>query len=120
LTGRVYTPSALTRLFVSADQVITAAGALTLAHGLGVAPRLCTFGLVCVTAEAGYAVNDVIEFDVPGAAAAAPSFSYWLDSTNINIRFNTSVSTFDLNHKTTGAASNLTNANWRLRVRAFA
>lgn len=109
-----------TKEYVSPEQVITAGGALTLAHGLGVVPKLWQRQLVCKVAEAGYSVGDVA--DVSGTQDAAASYGVTVspDATNFNCRYGNAAATFFLVHKTTGAVTNLTNANWRFVVRAWA
>lgn len=107
--------------FQSAQQVITAAGSLTLGHGLSRTPVLVLPYLVCQTAEHGYAIGDVV--------AANPHFtgynaSYGLsivpDATNINVRYGSPAATFRMISKDLGALVDFTNANWKLIVRAFA
>ena len=109
-----------TKEYVSPEQVITAAGSLTLAHGLGVTPKLWQRQLVCKVAEAGYSVGDVS--DVSGTQEAGTSYGVTVtpDATNLVCRYGNTGTTFFLIHKTTGVASSLTNANWRLIVRAWA
>jgi hypothetical protein len=121
LTGRVYTPSALTREFTSAEQSITAAGALTIAHGLGARPKLCRLFIRCATAEGGYAIGDEVEVDINAPNSGAnQGQAVWLDATNANVRFSTAASTLVIAHKTTGGMTAITNANWRLLVRCWA
>lgn len=107
----------LQKFYESTQQVITSAGGLTLPHGLGVEPKNFFFYLVNVTAQAGF---------TPGEKAmVTPSNSnretsiFW-DATNIGIRFDSNTSVFYLAEKNTGASVALTNANWRLVVRAWA
>lgn len=96
--------------FVSADQTITLAGALTLAHGLGVAPRVVQALLVCVTAEAGYSAGDVITL-----ATRPPTIRP--DATNLNIRYSDAAIT--VNHSSTGVQTAITAANWKARFLAI-
>lgn len=98
-------------IFVSADQTITLAGSLTLAHGLGAAPRLWSVVFVCVTAELGYSIGDVVST----GSAQVPAI--WPDATNLNARYsNTAVS---IAHKTTGVLTAITSANWKARFLAL-
>lgn len=101
--------------YVSTEQTITPAGLLTLAHGLGVVPSMVAFQLSCQTAEGGYAIGDKpylpdSSFD-PMACRS--------DATNVYVRFNSGSPLFRLCNKTTGTPFNLTNASWRLIVRAY-
>ena len=96
--------------FVSANQTITLAGALTLAHGLGVAPRFPQVMLVCQTAEAGYSVGDVVTI-LFRSPTVRP------DATNLNIRYNDAAIT--VNHGSTGTQTSITSANWKARFIAI-
>lgn len=102
------------RHFESAQQTITAAGSLTIAHGLGKVPSMCGLILVCTTAELGYSVNDRAQTFL-GAADAAFNFGATVvaDATNLNVRFGSSNPTFVVHNKTTGATTQITNASWR-------
>lgn len=109
-----------TQSFTSSDQTITAAGSLTLAHGLSATPYNLAFYLICQTGEAGYSAGDVVMTGLNSNIASDRGFSAWVDSTNVNIRYSTAVQTLQVPHKTTGVATALTNANWKLRVKAWA
>ena len=120
-----YTPFAypLFRDYASPEQTITSAGLLTLAHLLGSVPKVVTAELVCKTAEFGYAVNDVIQINPSqssSSAADAFGISVIKDATNLKVRYGNSGTVFLALNATTGAGVNLTNANWRLVLRAFA
>lgn len=102
------------RHFESSQQTITAAGSLTIAHGLGKVPSMCGLILVCTTAELGYSVNDRAQTFL-GSADAAFNFGATVvaDATNLNVRFGSSNPTFVVHNKTTGATTQITNASWR-------
>lgn len=118
LTAKAYP---ITKEYVSSNQTITSAGLLTLAHSLGAAPKLIFLELVCVTAEDGYSINDVIMTGLNSSTSGDNRFtSVYEDATNIYIRFDNDADVFISANKGTGATVTLTNANWRLRVRAFA
>jgi hypothetical protein len=107
--------------YVSANQTITSAGLITLAHGLGLQPKLVLMELVCITAEAGFAVNDVIMMGPQSTTTAANRVNVFeYNATNINVRYSSNANCFVYADKTTGAPATLTNTSWRLRVRAFA
>ena len=107
--------------FISTEQTITSAGALTIPHGLAVSPILIQCRLICKTVDAGYAVDDEVIIDMPaGDAASNYGLSVVPDVTNINLRFGSQATAFLLTNKTTGAANSATNANWKLIVRAWA
>lgn len=107
-----------TKSFESTQQTITGNGALTLAHSLGVKPNLYLAFLVCVTGEAGYTAGDETIID-PSVSDPGSSRGISLvpDTTNVNVRYGSQQS---LIHKTSGAWTILTNANWKLVVRAWA
>jgi hypothetical protein len=104
--------------FTSSDQTITSAGPLTLAHGLGVVPKLLDFQLVCQTAEQGYSIADVT--GVRQLNGVNSGITYTIDATNVFLRYGSDGSVFQTLNKTSGAGVSLTNANWRLRVKAWA
>lgn len=106
------------RFFVSAPQSITSGGGLTIAHGLGVAPFFVAIEFVCETADAGYSPGDRLQRPSGGSGiGGGSSVEVWPDSTNINVRYGTA--SWSIAHKTTGAQTTLTLANWRAVMRAF-
>lgn len=107
------TVPAFTKSFVSSGQTITAAGALTLAHGLGTTPTLLAATLVNTTAELGYSIGDKFALFNSNVLSIVP------DATNLNIRFG-SVGPFAIPHKTTGVATTITNADWNIVFSAWA
>lgn len=112
---------ALTKYYDSGQQTITSAGALTLAHGLGVKPKLIQMTIVCQSAEAGYSVGDEIVITINQTGTAADRHtSVKLDATNITVRFSSTGAVFYTANASTGAAVGLTNASWKLVVRAWA
>lgn len=108
--------------YTSAQQTITAAGTLTLAHGLGGMPSLVQARLVCQTAELGYSVGDELiigSHTVENSNANIGGQSIVADATNLTIRYANNANTYNLLRKDTGGNANATNANWRLVVRAW-
>lgn len=79
------------RKFVSAEQTITAGGALTIAHGLGVKPEQVGFYLVCTIATGNWSVGDEIfirlDFEQSSASVTTFGFTCKRDATNLVIRF---------------------------------
>ena len=106
--------------FESAEQTITSAGSLTLAHGLGVEPKLVSVILVCQTAEFGYSVGDKVFVPWQESYTLNSGVSIVGDATNLNIRYGSYVNVFIVVHKTTGAATGITVANWKAIFRAWA
>ena len=99
-------------IFVSTGQTITLAGALTLAHGLGAAPRIYQLRMICQTAELGYSIGDILAYGaIHNIASIVP------DATNLNVRYNSAIWTVP--HKTTGVSTNITAANWKVRFQAL-
>lgn len=110
---------AFTKSYTSAAQTITAAGALTLAHSLGGMPALVQVRLKCTSGEHGYSINDEVIFN-SGDQNAGRGCSIVPDATNLNIRYGSAAQTFNVNHKTTGASSAITNASWQAIFKAWA
>lgn len=108
--------------FQSANQTITAGGALTIAHGLGRQPINYLPFLVCLTGEFGYTAGQEIAttWNSDGADANGMHANCVPDATNLNIRYGNSSTTFTAVNFGTGAQQSLTNANWAFIVRAWA
>lgn len=108
--------------FVSTQQTITSAGALTIAHGLGVVPKLVTIELVCTTADAGYSVNDIVPIGIMSAPSGSGdrNLAMVIDATNINVRFASSANAFLVLNFGTGVGVGLVNTSWRVVFRAYA
>lgn len=108
----------LTKSFTSSDQTMTLAGGLTLAHGMGIVPKLVNLQAVCQTAEGNYATSDVV-YDVGASITGNVGVAVYADATNVYCRVG-STNFANMINKTTGASFVPTLANWKLRVRAFA
>lgn len=107
--------------YVSSNQTITSGGLLTLAHSLGAVPKSFTFELECATAEAGFSVGEDIVISINSTAVGDNRFTaVYMDATNVYVRYSNAAQVFTYANKATGAALQLTNTSWRLRVRAFA
>lgn len=103
------------RAFVSTPQTITSGGALTIAHGLGATPNQVFVRLKCLTAEAGYAINDETPYNVSKAdqnATGNHDHSIVCDGTNVSVRFGSATNVYGVAHKTTGGQALLSNSNW--------
>lgn len=124
LAGRVSVLESIgkpfTKEYVSAEQIITGGGALTLNHGLGVVPKLWARYLVCKTAEHGYSVGDVIDVTHTQDAGTYYGVSIVPDAINLVCRYAASGPVFFILHKDSGGTINITATNWRLIVRAWA
>ena len=124
-SGSGSTPSWATPVFtaqyVSSNQTITSAGLLTLAHSLGAVPKAILLELECATVEGGFSVGDDIIIGVNHSTAGDNRFTaVYVDATNVYVRYSNAANVFTYANKATGAALQLTNGSWRLRVRAFA
>lgn len=110
----------VTGIYESTAQTITAAALLTLAHGLGVEPKIISYTLECTTADNGYSIGDRIEADFNQSTSAISVFHLpRKDATNIYIRFGNNAVSFSGQNKATGVAVNLTNGSWALYVTAM-
>ena len=113
-----------TKSYTSPEQTITAAGALTLAHGLGAMPSLIQPRLICKVAEGGYSVGDELLINFTQHINTSTNYIYGVsivpDASNLNIRYDNNGRIMFTVNKTTGAAFGITNANWKLVVRAWA
>lgn len=115
--------SVISKKYSSGNQTITAAGLLTLAHGLGVKPKLLQACLVCVVADIGFLVNDEVALNMcdNGGGAAGTGQDITCDETNVYVRFGGAAASYKLLNKTTGAFIAITaNTSWRLKIEAWA
>lgn len=108
-------------VFQSSDQSITLGGGLTIAHGLGAAPKQVWSALVNQTAEAGYSPGEVVFFTSIAGGLARSNNSYGgtaitVDTTNIYPRFCSEG--YTVVNKTTGVISAIIIANWKMRFYA--
>lgn len=110
----------LTEKFTSADQVITSAGTLTLAHGLAAVPIVIVVQLICQVAEGGYSINDVLFHSTSSQSAGTEGIQITIDATNLTIIYGSNATVFDILNKGTGVSFDATNASWQLRVSAYA
>ena len=109
-----------TKEYVSPEQAIAVGGALSLSHGLGEPPKFWQRYLICKVAEAGYSVGEIIDVAGTQDASVAYGVSIVPNASTLECRYGNASSAFFALNKSTGATSNLTNANWRLIVRAWA
>jgi hypothetical protein len=107
----------LTVGFISADQTVTAGtNLITVAHSLGVVPKLQQVVMKCITAEFGYAIGD--EVPVPYVDdAGSSSISNAANSTTLYFLSNVVPR---VRNKSTGAVVTPTAANWKFVLKAFA
>jgi hypothetical protein len=108
--------------FVSADQTITAAGALTLAHGLGRAPLFVQVALICQSSELGYTTGMVVPY--PVGQRSTTSFNTYgvtvvTDSTNLSVRYGSISQVFSIMDFSNGDGANIDPTKWKVRFYAF-
>lgn len=118
-----WTNTILSESFTSSEQTITAAGPLTLAHGLASTPYLIMPYIICKTSEFGYSIGDEVLINPAGndpASASSRGLSVVPDGTNVNIRYGVHPSVIGILDKTTGSSTSITPANWKLIIRAWA
>lgn len=125
LSGKTITlPAALTtavsKSFQSSQQTITAGGSLSLAHGLAVVPKIVMATLVCTTAELGYSLNDEVIVGHGPQDVVDTGIAVTITSSNIGVKFGAAAGSMRVLNKSTGANAGITNANWRLVIRAYA
>lgn len=114
-----------TTSFTSSDQTITSTGTLTLAHGLGSEPFNVALFLVCQSSDLGYSSGDVVS--VPSGATDGVDHPIGctarFDAANVYIQYGASNPVFYLNRLSggggAGTTGGATNANWKLRVKAW-
>lgn len=106
--------------YESPAQTITAAGSLTLTHGLSGEPNEIDLYLECATDNSGYTAGDrVLLSGVPigsSSSASNQGVAVVADATEINIRYGSAGNTFQLLNFTNGTLFNITNSQWRLVI----
>lgn len=108
--------------YESTAQTITAGGSLSLAHGLGAAPKNIWMKAVCQTGEFNWSAGDEYFMDTNtqtiGANGAGASVQ--VNATNLLIRFGDHATLMpQYIDKTTGASANHTIANWKIKFGAW-
>jgi hypothetical protein len=90
---------------VDTFDALKSTGVTQAAHGLGRMPTVIHCFLVCVTGEQGYAAGDrILPID--------DNFTLFADSVNVGL--SVASSSWQVNHKTTGARASTTAARWRI------
>jgi hypothetical protein len=111
--------NALTGLTITSSQVtpLPAAGTLmSYTHGLGVAPASAEFEIVCLTAENGYSIGDVVYPYMQASGTNYSPFSVKKNATVVSVVSGVSAP-FTINHATTGGPVAPTSANWAYRFK---
>jgi hypothetical protein len=86
-----------------------------------VQPSIVTYLFHCITAEGSYLIGDEVQVSSKSnsGGVAGQGLQALMNSTNINIYYGTGTPIFNLITKGGGAEFNLTNANWKLILRAY-
>ncbi|MFL1527824.1 hypothetical protein [Pseudomonas sp. O230] len=103
LTGRVTTLENIgkpfTKEYISPQQTIVGLGGITLAHGLGVKPKIVKVYLVCTIATGNWAVGDEtfyqLDYEQANASLVIFGFVCKRDATNLIVRFGTGIFLLD-------------------------
>lgn len=111
-----------TKSYTSAEQTVTSAGLLTLAHGLGAAPAFIQLFIKITGTVTGFTTGDVVSINpgFTGDAAGNRGTSVVSNATNILVRFGSSTAAFSLMRHDTGDFTNATNTEIKLIVKAWA
>lgn len=124
---RAVTPAGLAaalkirKAYTSSLQVITTAGQLTLAHGLGAIPAIVQAQLVCQVAGFGYSVGDVVCVDLTGSAGNSTGMSVVATASSLVVRYGSHPGgAFYIIDAATGAGYTANNSSWKVRILAFA
>lgn len=120
LLNPVTYPVMFTKSYNSPQQTITIGGGLTLAHELGVIPKLIQIKLVCTFVDLSYAINDVVFINPAGDTETSRGVAISFDNTNLYIRYGSSVNTFSVLNKSSGAVGTITNSSWEMIVSVWA
>jgi hypothetical protein len=111
---------ALTLGFTSANQAVPTATntAYTVAHTLGVVPKIVRLVAVCTTAASGYSIGDETEVLLNSSTNGNLQSFYWASASTVGWY---SASAMIITDRATGASVSLiSNANFALKVYAFA
>ena len=99
----------------ASEQTITNGALVSVAHGLSTTPNEVLGYLICKTAELGFSISDRVALPVFEDATDYGIQLTW-DSTNIS--FTTGADGVRLMNKSTGVIAAITNASWRVVLRA--
>ncbi len=109
--------------YAPANQTITASSVLTLAHGLGAAPKLVRVGIICISASDGYSINDIIwdkdSYSVQDdSGGPLLNYGYTVSSNTVNIYIAQS-SRIGIISRTTKSTVSVTLANWKYIIKVW-
>jgi hypothetical protein len=107
---------------VSGQYPITPGSQATYNHNLNVVPFLVEFSFVCLTAEGGWSVGDVVHRGNWYQNSSGSDISvgiFWYGETTTQVTFGLGSSALLLPNKTTGLRFTATAANWRFVARVI-
>ena len=111
----------LSKSFTSSNQSIptTASQAFTVAHGMGITPKILRLVAVCLTATAGWTVGAEGEVLINGTSNGnIQSFGLFADATNVYYDSGSAIIT--INFSSGDYVNILNNSNFALKIYAFA
>jgi len=108
-----------TEKFLSSAQTITAAGTITVAHGLSQKPLFFGAYIKCTSSEYGWSTGDERECFGIEDSANNRGIDMWADATNIYIQVGLGGMTILRRTGTTGQSVAITTSNWQLYAWAF-
>ncbi len=117
--------NAFSKSYTSSAQTITAAGLLTLAHGLGVKPKLVIARLTCTSTDLAWSAGDTVEIGSGVASSENQNRGHaiYTDTTNINVRFASGTPVYQIPQKSGGSVGNtgdIDPTKWTVTFIAFA
>lgn len=117
--GVLLAPAVTPSVFTSAQQTITSAGELQIAHSLSATPDNVQLYLVNVTAQGGYAPGSTVYLGPAYGGANTQGTAVTADATNIGIRYGSEASNaFVVMDFSNGNLLNATNGSWKLVIKA--
>jgi len=108
------------KAYMSTGVVITAAGTVTLTHGLGDTPSLVFAKLINTSTEGGYSANDEVAVSFTTVLSGQNTgVAIVPTTTTLVLRYGNTANTFYILDKGTGASLAIDNTKWLLKVNAF-
>ena len=108
--------------FTSADQTITAGGALTIAHGLGAIPSYVKAFHRATGSDIGFTIGQIVttQMQMSSMTAEGKGCSIRVDATNLYIRFGSAGNPFNHTNGGTGVSNDMTNSKWKIFFQVYA
>lgn len=116
----VWRTPVISRMFESAEIAVTPLSSVTVAHGLGIVPKLVDYILICKSTELGYVTGDQLSISGTEISSAGASLGPLAVVTNNDVSMRFGNSPIIIIRRGSGDPAPITPASWRLKVRAFA